>query len=94
MALPITSITALLCGVIILLLTIKVIQFRRRGGVVHGDNDDTVMAKVIRGQANATEQIPIALIIMGLAELQGGSTAMLAAGGTALVAERLLHGIY
>ncbi len=93
-SLPVTSITALLGGIIILLLTIKVIQFRRKGGVVHGDNDDRILTKAIRGHANATEQLPIALILMGLAELQGGHTLLLILSAAALIIGRTLHGIY
>ncbi|MEJ8561143.1 MAPEG family protein [Yoonia sp. GPGPB17] len=91
---PITSISALLSGVIILLLTIKVIQLRRNGGVVLGDNDNRPLTKAIRGHANATEQVPIALILMGLAELQGGNTILLVLGAACLIVGRTLHGIY
>ncbi|WP_400086590.1 MAPEG family protein [Yoonia sp. R78084] len=92
--LPITSVTAILAGLLILLLTIKVIQLRRRGGVVLGDNDDRILAKAIRGHANAVEQLPIALILMGLAEAQGASQALLVLAAMALVVGRALHGIY
>jgi uncharacterized membrane protein YecN with MAPEG domain len=93
-SLPITSITALLGGIIILLLTIKVIQLRRRDGIVLGDNEDRVMAKAIRGHANAVEQLPIALIVMGLAEVQGGNTALLTLSAASLIVGRALHGLY
>jgi len=93
-SLPITSFTALFTGALILLLTIKVVQLRRRDGVVLGDNDDRALAKAIRGQANAAEQLPIALILMGLAELQGGGTLLLLLAAALLVIGRILHAIY
>ncbi|WP_342068605.1 MAPEG family protein [Yoonia algicola] len=93
-SLPITSATAILAGVLILLLTSKVIQLRRSGGVVLGDNDDRVLAKAIRGHANAVEQLPIALIIMGLAEAQGGNTPLLVLSAILLVAGRIMHAMY
>ena len=93
-SLPITSLTAIFASVLILLLTIKVIQLRRRGGVVLGDNGDRALAKAIRGHANAVEQLPIALILMGLAEMQGGPFALLVLSALALVAGRALHAIY
>ncbi|MGJ8586596.1 MAG: MAPEG family protein [Yoonia sp.] len=93
-SLPVTSFTALFAGVLILLLTIKVIQLRRRGGVVLGDNDDYALTKAIRGHANAVEQLPIALILMGLAEVQGASQALLVVAAAALMVGRALHGIY
>ena len=72
----------------------KVIQIRRRDGVVLGDNDDRTLTKAIRGHANAVEQLPIALILMGLAEAQGGSTVLLALCAVALIIGRTSHGIY
>ncbi len=92
--LPVTSMTAVFAGALILLLTIKVIRLRRRDGVVLGDNDDRILAKAIRGHANAVEQLPIALILMGLAEAQDGSTVLLLLAAALLVAGRTMHGIY
>lgn len=91
---PITSLTAIFAGLLILALTVRVVQFRRRGGVVLGDNDNRVLAKAIRGQANAVEQLPIALIMMGLAELQGASTLVLGFIALILVIGRSLHATY
>jgi uncharacterized membrane protein YecN with MAPEG domain len=93
-SLPVTSFTALFAGVLILLLTIKVIQLRRRDGVILGDNDDRALTKAIRGHANAVEQLPIALIIMGLAEGQGGNTTLLILSALLLVAGRIMHAVY
>lgn len=93
-SLPVTSVTAIVAGIIILLLTIKVIQFRRADGVVLGDGDNRVLAKAIRGQSNAVEQLPIALILMGLAELQGANTLLLGVCAVVLIVGRLAHGIY
>lgn len=92
--LPVTSVAAICSGLILLLLTWKVIRLRRKGGVVLGDNDDRILAKAIRGQANAAEQLPMALILMGLAELQGTDTVVLAALALLLIAGRSLHAIY
>jgi len=91
---PITSFSAIFASVLILLLTVKVIQLRRRDGVVLGENGDRVLTKAIRGQANAAEQFPIALILMGLAELQGGTTMLLMLSAIALAIGRSMHAIY
>ncbi|PJI85000.1 hypothetical protein BC777_2994 [Yoonia maricola] len=95
-SLPITSLTALCAGLIILLMTIKVIQLRRRGGVVLGDGggDHRALAKAIRGHANAVEQLPIALILMGLAELQSGNATLLTLSAVTLIIGRFLHAVY
>jgi len=94
LSLPITSVTAILSALLILLMTLQVIRLRRKGGVVLGDDNDRQMAKAIRGHANATEQLPIALILLGLAELQGAPIALLLSGVAALIVGRLLHGTY
>ncbi len=93
-SLPITSLTAIVAGAVILLLTIKVIKLRRKDGVVLGDNGDRVLTKAIRGHANAAEQLPIALILMGLAELQDASTSILGVLAAILIVGRSLHAIY
>ena len=92
--LPITSLAAIANGLMLFLLTVRVIVLRRRDGVVLGDNDDRVLTKAIRGQANAAEQMPMALILLGLIEAQGGSP--IAAAGLAILftAGRALHGLY
>lgn len=93
-ALPLTSLTAFFNGALLLALTVRVIMIRRRDGIVLGDNDDRVMTKAIRGQANASEQIPVALILIGLIEIQGGGSAILAVLATIFSIGRLLHGVY
>lgn len=76
-----------------LTLTALVIIGRRTGGIVHGDNGDKSMMKRIRGHANASEQIPLALITLGLSEwvLSGWWTIAIA---VSLILGRVLHGLY
>ena len=92
MSLPVTSLTAIALALWLIVLTLRVVRMRRSAGVAIGDNGDRALAKAIRGQANLTEQAPIALIVMGLAELQGASLLWLPA--LILVLGRLLHGLY
>jgi uncharacterized membrane protein YecN with MAPEG domain len=94
LSLPLTSLTAFVNGAILLVLTVRVVVMRRRDGIVLGDNDDRVMTKAIRGQANAAEQIPMGLILIGLIELQGGGTMVLAALAVMFSIGRLMHAIY
>lgn len=84
-----------MCGaLILLLLTWAVIRIRRRDGVVLGDNDDRVLTKAIRGQANAAEQIPMAIIMLALAEIQGAPPMFIGVLAAVLIIGRGLHGIY
>lgn len=93
-SLPITSISALFSGAIILLLTLRVSRIRRQEGIGIGDRNHRPLTKAIRGHANATEQLPIALILMALAELQGAATLPLAICAVLLIMGRTLHGAY
>lgn len=93
-SLPITSLAAVANGIILLLLTARVIVLRRRDGVVLGDNNDRVLTKAIRGQANAAEQMPLALLLLALVEIQGGPVAALVTLALTLTVGRALHAIY
>jgi len=92
--LPATSLAAAANGLILLLLTIRVVRLRRRDGVVLGDNNDRVLTKAIRGQANAAEQMPLALIAMTLIEAQGGNIAALVPLAILFTVGRMLHATY
>lgn len=94
MPLPVTSALACILAIWIVILTWRVIGMRRKGGVVIGDGEDRALAKAIRGQANATEQIPIFLILTGLAEAGGSPAWALWTFGGIFVAGRLAHGAY
>lgn len=89
----VTGYATVILAVVHMALTFHVIGKRRSDRIVHGDNDDKDMMKRIRGHANASEQIPIALITLALSEwvLPGWWTIIIAA---MLVAGRVMHGIY
>ena len=92
--LPLTGLTTLILGVLLLILTARVILYRRGHGVVYGDAGDKVLMKRIRGQQNAAEHIPVTLITMALAELSGAPASALWAAGALLVIGRVMHGLY
>lgn len=92
--LPISSLAALANMVIFLTLTWAVIRLRRAQGVVLGDGEDRALQKAIRGQGNASEQMPLALILMLLAELQGAPALLLIPAALLFTAGRALHGVY
>jgi hypothetical protein len=92
--LPVTSLAALLNGALLLALTARVIFQRRRDQVVLGDNGDRALTKAIRGQANAAEQMPVALILCALAEAQGAPLLPLAVTAALFTLGRYMHGAY
>ncbi len=88
----ITAWTTLILGALLLFLTIRIIGDRRSKKIALGDGGDKAIIKKIRGHANASEQIPIALILLGFVEyLQGGTYALIIA--TVLITGRILHAI-
>jgi uncharacterized membrane protein YecN with MAPEG domain len=89
--LHITSLFASILALLILYLAFKVVVFRRSKKVGIGANGDEAGLLAIRTHANATEYIPIFLILMGIYEINGGSaTALYIIGVLSLVA-RFIH---
>lgn len=89
--LPITTLTAALLGLCQFWLTLQVIKLRRRHHVSIGDQSHKDLALAIRAHANFTEYVPISLILLGLAELNGGHPLALAGFAVLMLAGRLLH---
>lgn len=90
MELQITTITAGLLGLWYMVLTFRVLGARRSAG----DSNDGVatVERRVRGHGNASEYIPIGLILLGLAEMGGFYPEVLWASAGGLVIGRLLHG--
>lgn len=87
----VTPLYAGLLALWFLVLSGRVVQ-RRRGGIYLGDGGDQAMLRVIRGHANFTEYVPLALLLMGMLELARFSIYALHALGIVLLVARLLHG--
>ena len=90
--LPVTALTALACAVLFMALTVRTIYLRRTLGVAFGDGGHRSLTKAIRGQANAAEQMPLFLILLGLSELNGAP--LLAPAALLFVTGRALHAAY
>lgn len=91
--LPMTSLAAVINGGLLVFMTAGIALFRRRQKISYGDNGDSAFAKKIRGHMNGVEQIPIALILMALAEIQGASNALLMVVLICLSVGRIFHAI-
>ncbi|MEH6359802.1 MAG: MAPEG family protein [Amylibacter sp.] len=89
----ITAWSSLILGTLLLVMAFRVSSHRRSKSILLGDQGDKIILKKIRGHCNATEQIPMALILLGLVEyLQGGTYALIIA--VILIAGRLMHATY
>lgn len=88
------SVTALYAGLLglwFLVLSVRVIQGRRKG-IYLGDGGDASMLRLMRGHANFAEYTPFTLLLIGMAEMQGLSDVLVHALASTLLLARLLHG--
>ena len=93
MTATITPIYAALTALIFLVLSWRVILYRRANVISLGDSGDKNLLKRMRAQANCGEYAPIALLLILMTELAGAPAPALHALGVALVLGRLLHAI-
>ena len=91
MPFKITALYAGLNGLILLVLAMRVARQRRVLKVGLGTGGDSALERASRIHGNAAENIPIVLILLGLAEACGSSPILLHAIGIALTLGRLLH---
>jgi uncharacterized membrane protein YecN with MAPEG domain len=87
----ITALYAALLTLLYLYLSVRVIGRRRAIRVALGDGGDRSLLRRQRVHANFAEYVPLALILMALAEAQGLPHWMLQALGLGLLAGRLVH---
>lgn len=91
MAVPITAFYASLLAVLLIYLTIMVIKQRRQSKVGLGDGGKKHLLQEMRAHGNFTENVPFALLLMMMAELNGAHHILLHVCGWALIAARVLH---
>jgi uncharacterized membrane protein YecN with MAPEG domain len=91
MILHITSLYAAILGLLLVYLAYKVVVFRRSKMVGMGSNGDKYGELAIRTHANATEYVPILLILMAIYEVNGAASMTLHIIGVLAVIARVLH---
>ena len=94
MLLTVTAFYAGLMALWLVGLGFEVSRRRRRHGVSYGTGGVVELEHAMRAHANASEYVPIALIVLGLAEGMGAPVLLLHLTGLMLVAGRLMHGAY
>ena len=96
MQVPITALYAGLLAIYSIWLSFQVGSMRGKTGIsiLHGDNME--LAEKMRRHGNFTEYVPIALILIGVLEINGGSPIFLHVLGVVLVIARVAHakGLY
>lgn len=80
-----------LCALLIIALALRVVRMRRHHGVGLGHGGNAELLQATRAHANATENIPLALILLASIELTGVDAAAIHAFGTTFFLSRVLH---
>ena len=88
-----TSIYAAILGIFLVLLSLNVVIKRSHARVNIGDGNDEKLTRAIRVHANLVEYLPVSLILLLLAELNGASGFWLNFNGIMLVFARAVHAI-
>lgn len=88
--LPISAFYTSLLALLMLVLAYQVVKqrLRHKSGLGH-QNDDLMVAG--RAHANAAEYIPITLLLMVIAELNGANPTVLHISGVAFLVSRVIH---
>jgi uncharacterized membrane protein YecN with MAPEG domain len=88
---PISGLYAALQALLAIALVVPVGQLRGKTNVSLGSGGNPALEVAIRRHANWTEHVPIALILIALLELNGGSAGLLHGLGASLLIARALH---
>ena len=89
--LPVSSLYVPLFGIFLMVITLRVGMIRLRSNISLGDGGDPEFLKLIRGQANFIELVPISLILLVLLELSGAGNTMLHVLYLLLLVGRVSH---
>ena len=91
MMLTATPLYAGLLALLYVMLSARVILYRRANGISLGDKGDPALLQLIRAQANCGEYAVIGLLLLLIADLQGAPAVALHVLGLALLAGRVAH---
>ncbi len=88
---PITGLYIAAITTLFLVLSVRVIMYRRRKKIALGDDGDKGMLKRTRAQANLVEYGPLALLMMAALEMNGAPGALMHVVGITLLVGRCIH---
>ncbi len=87
----ITSLYGSLLSLLFLFLTIRIIKIRRTNKISIGDGNNLILQKAIRAQSNFCETVPLALILLFIAENNGAWGFLISLFGALLLIGRISH---
>lgn len=88
---PVSFLYAGLLGLLLIALSTQVVLARRRFRVGLGHGTEDGLQQAVRVQANFTEYVPFAVLLLVLAEITGLPTEAVHGTGILLLASRLVH---
>lgn len=88
---PISSLYIPVFAIFLVVITLRIGTYRRRNRINLGDGGDPKFLRMIRGQGNFIELVPMALILLVLMEITGASGTLLHGLFIALLVGRVLH---
>jgi hypothetical protein len=91
MSLANTGLYAGLAGLMLIVLSVRVIQVRRARGLSAGDGGDAELKRRIRAHGNFCEYAPLALILLAAVEGAGHPAWLVHGLGICLLAGRVSH---
>jgi len=87
----VTALSAAILGALCVMLSLKVVAIRRSEKISVGDGGNESLLRATRAQANLLEYAPLALIMLGCAEINGVPRFLLGLVAIAFIAGRVLH---
>ena len=87
----ITMLYAGLCTILVVILGLRVVRYRFGHKIGIGDGGDTTLQRRVRVHANAIENLPLALLLLGGMELNGYPAPLIHGFGLALLVSRVAH---
>lgn len=87
----ITMLYAGLCTILVVFLAVRVARWRLKHRIGIGDGGDRELLMRVRSHANAIENLPLALLLLGGMELNGYAMGWIHGFGATLLLSRLGH---
>ncbi len=93
MSVQITSLFAGVLVLVFLVLSARVIVARQSARIALGDGGQEPLQRRLRAHSNFAEYVPLGLLLMAFAEMQGHAPWLIAVIGALLLAGRLVHAV-
>jgi len=91
MSLEITAVYAAMLGIVWAALNIPISAYRAKSKIALGNEGDAILLARIRREGNFIESVPLALILLLLAEAGGLAVMWLHISGAILLSARIVH---